>query len=53
MNTPQVIWIVLSSLAVFLSFIKHGEDRGKFSFWWSLVSVGLEAWILYAGGFFK
>lgn len=53
MGTPQIVWIVLCSLSLFLSLIKHGEDKGKYSFWWALVSAGLEVWILWAGGFFK
>lgn len=52
MGTPQIIWIVIASLSLFLSLIKHGEDKGKFSFWNTLFAVAIDVWILSAGGFF-
>ena len=53
MHTPQIIWIFLAGGTIFVSLMKHGEPKGNYNFWTTLIAMGLEFWIVYAGGFFK
>lgn len=47
-----IILIVLLSLTLFAGIIKHGEERGKWNFWWTLVNVALYATLYYFAGVF-
>ena len=52
MSWQQIAMIVWMSLAVGLELAFHGEPRsGKHSFWTALIGVGIQAVILYTGGF--
>lgn len=53
MNAPQIIMIVLLVLSVFTGLMKHGESRGDYNFWASLISAVIEAAILKWGGFWN
>lgn len=52
MGWPQVTWIALASVSVAIAGVKHGESKGKWSFWGSILNAGLYSGLLYAGGFF-
>lgn len=53
MGIWQVIWIGLMMLSLGIVLSQHGRPRtGKYSFWTSLISFGIEFAILYYGGFF-
>lgn len=52
MRAPQIILIILYAMAVTFSLCKHGENRGNYNFWSTLISVGIEVAILKWGGFF-
>jgi len=52
MEAPQIIMIVLYSLALFNGLINHGKLKtGRESFFTNLVAIALECGILYWGGF--
>lgn len=51
MKAPQIIMIVLYSIAVFTSLLKHGESKGEYNFWASLIATVIEVLILKWGGF--
>jgi len=54
MKIPQLIMIILWSASVGLSLAKHGEPKdSNYSVWVTLIAVGIEFWILHAGGFFN
>lgn len=54
MNWPQITWIVLVSLGLGMTLMKHGEPRtDKHSFWWALFGALATAWLLWSGGFFS
>ena len=53
MNAPQIIMIVLYTISVFTSLMKHGESKGDYNFWASLIAVVIEAAILKWGGFWN
>ncbi|RKO76174.1 transglycosylase SLT domain-containing protein [Pectobacterium parmentieri] len=54
MNWPQITWIVLVSLGLGMTLMKHGEPRtDKHSVWWSLFGALATAWLLWSGGFFS
>ncbi len=52
MNWPQITWIALAAAGVAISAVKHGESRGSYSVWQTLIGTGIGAVLLYAGGFF-
>lgn len=52
MKVPQIIMIVMMAMAVTISLCKHGENKGKYSFWSTLLSVAIEVTLLKWGGFF-
>lgn len=52
MGIPQIIMIVLMSMSVGMSLVKHGESRGNYSFWSTLIAAVIEVVILKCGGFF-
>lgn len=51
MNTPQIIMIVLYSIGLFTALLKHGESKGNYNFWASLIASIIEILILKWGGF--
>jgi len=53
MKVPQIIVIVLLSLSLMYNLIKHGEDKGKYNFWVSIIDVGVTVGLLIWGGFFN
>ncbi|KHS67332.1 lytic murein transglycosylase [Pectobacterium brasiliense] len=54
MNWPQITWIVLVSLGLGMTLMKHGEPRtDKHSAWWALFGALATAWLLWCGGFFS
>lgn len=54
MGVPQIIMIAMFAISLGISLAKHGEYRGdKYNFFTSLISVAIEAGILYWGGFFS
>ena len=53
MNAPQIIMIVLLTISVFTGLMKHGESKGNYNFWSSLIGAAIEAAILKWGGFWN
>lgn len=53
MHAPQIIMIVLLSLAVFRGILRYGEDVGNVNAWASLIGVLLNVGLLVWGGFFS
>lgn len=54
MGIPQIIMIILFAMDLGLNLAKHGENKeGKYNFWIALISVIIEFFILYCGGFFS
>jgi hypothetical protein len=50
---PQLILIVLWSMSVGMTAMKHGDPKqGKYNFWTVIASVAFEAALLWWGGFF-
>ena len=53
MKAPQIIMIVLFTIGLWNSLIKHGNRKeGYENFWISLLSVAIQVLILKWGGFF-
>jgi hypothetical protein len=53
MKAPQVIMIVMLSLAFGIDALKHGEPRkGDHNAVLSLIAIGLQVGLLIWGGFF-
>lgn len=53
MNAAQIIWIVLVTISLTYSLIKHGEPKeGKHDFGTDVVAAALVAALLWWGGFF-
>lgn len=52
MKVPQAIIIILYAMSLGLSLAKHGESKGEYNFWHTLVSAIIEFLILKWGGFF-
>lgn len=52
MRAPQIILIVLYAMSLAISLCKHGEDKGKYNFWSSLIAAAIDVAILKWGGFF-
>lgn len=50
---PQIIWLCLLFGAFVLACAKHGEDKGKYSWWASLIASILSFLLVYWGGFFE
>lgn len=50
---PEFIWILLSGMSLAMSLFFHGEPKGNYSFWSTLIALALEFWIVWAGGFFR
>jgi hypothetical protein len=52
LHWPQITWVVLTLLGLGLALGKHGQSKGDYSFWESLLNTAIAAWLLYYGGFF-
>jgi hypothetical protein len=52
MHWPQIVYLCLVSIALCISFIKHGRPCGKYSFPATAIAYALLSALLYAGGFF-
>jgi hypothetical protein len=53
MGWAQVTWVALAAVGVAIAGVKHGESKGNWSFWGSILNVSLYSSLLYAGGFFN
>ena len=53
MSTPAIIMIVLFTVGMTVSAIKHGEPSPNYNFWGNLISSIISIGLLYWGGFFK
>lgn len=54
MGTSQIITLVLLSLNLLFGAHYHGKERtGNYSFWVTLISVGIYVTLLMTGGFFN
>lgn len=53
MGVPQIIILSLLGVGLLLSAYKHGESRGEYNIWYSLIATAIEIVILAWGGFFK
>lgn len=53
MRTPQIIMMIMMTMSVTISLVKHGEDKGTYNFWYALIGTILEFSILKYGGFFN
>ena len=49
---PQLAVIALTFIGVGMNLAKHGEARGEYNFWHSLIANLIMLWVFYAGGFF-
>lgn len=54
MTIWQIIMVVLWAMNLGIDLVKHGEykPRQKYNFFATLIATGIEALILYYGGFF-
>lgn len=50
---PEIVWIVLCAMNLGIALVKDGEPKGNYSFWLTLLALGIEFWIVWAGGFFQ
>ena len=54
MSWQQIAIIIWYALIIGINLAKNGEpQRGKYSVWTAIVSVAVQALILYTGGFWK
>lgn len=54
MGTSQIIMLVLLTSNLILGAHYHGKERtGKYSFWITLISVGIYFTLLMTGGYFN
>lgn len=52
MRAPQIIMIILCTISLTIDLLKHGESKGEYNFWVSLMGAAIEIAILKWGGFF-
>lgn len=50
---PQILWICLTMLVLGVTMAMHGKPRPAFNFPLMLAGSGLEALLLWWGGFFE
>lgn len=53
MKTPQIIYIVISSIGLLFTAYNHGKPRDNYSIWSTLVSTAIGIGLLIWGGFFN
>jgi hypothetical protein len=53
MSAPQIIMVGLVASELTIFAVKHGEYRGKYNFWVTLVSDVLLVALLWWGGFWS
>lgn len=51
-TVPQIIWLVLAGLSLFMHAAKDGEPRGNYDFSGAIAAAAISFGILYWGGFF-
>lgn len=52
MNGAQIAMCIIYGMNIGIGMVQHGEPKtGKYSFWTSLLSVGISIAILKWGGF--
>ena len=49
----KIIFVLLLAVDLGFSLAKHGEDKGKYHFGWSLFSHAFTIILLYYAGFFN
>lgn len=53
MKWPQITLIVWMAMSAGINLVKHGEPRNDtYNFIATAIALGIEAWVLYKGGFF-
>ena len=53
MGIPQVLLIVLWTLGLIISIVKHGQPTGdEYNAYFRFIAICIQWAILYAGGFF-
>lgn len=52
MGIPQICYIVLITLGLGISLAKHGEPKGDYNFFTTLIAVAIQIGLLILGGFF-
>lgn len=54
LGIPQFIILAMSFINIGVALVTDGKPRtGKHSFMTTFISIVINIWILYAGGFFK
>ena len=56
MKWQAIVIIVIWCLNLGISLAKHGEydeDSATYSFWKTLINIGIQAFLLITGGFFS
>lgn len=53
MAWPQVVIIILISVNCTIALVQHGQSKGKWNFFFSLIDAVILVWVLSAGGFWK
>ena len=49
----RIALIGMMGMSLGIALCKHGEDKGEYNFWSSLIAFGIEMLLLWGGGFFK
>ena len=49
---PQIIIICLLCMSFTIAAVKHGESKGEYNVWHSIIAIIINVIILYYGGFF-
>lgn len=53
MTAPAIIIIILYSIDQFFVAYQHGNEKGKYNFWESLIAKSIFIGLLLWGGFFN
>lgn len=48
-----IIYLALSFIGLGVALAKHGEPRGDYNFWHTLIAFLIEIGLLYGAGLFK
>lgn len=53
LHWPQITWIVIASLALFVTAVRNGKPKtGEYNFALDVCSTAVAVWLLWSGGFF-
>lgn len=52
MNWAEITILILMSISLFVAADKHGEERGKYSFWATLISTAITIFLFISAGLF-